>query len=181
MKGSSLVTAAVAPEFGGLGVSSLHDLMVGLNRLGRADGSSAIALNMHYAVSAIIGRMARGARERGDEAAAAGLEQFLDRARDRRDRHGERHRVRHRRAVPDDRGDARRRRLASRRSQDLRHALACRRRDGRDMPTSSGRRQLRRRHCDRVPRQLPAKRSSTTGTRSACAPPEATTSSTTTA
>ena len=38
MKGSSLVTAAVAPEFGGLGVSSLHDLMVGLNRLGRADG-----------------------------------------------------------------------------------------------------------------------------------------------
>ena len=29
--------------------------MVGLNRLGRADGSIAIALNMHYAVSAIIG------------------------------------------------------------------------------------------------------------------------------
>ena len=62
MKASGLITAAVSQEFGGMGVSSLHDLMVGLNRLGRADGSIAIALNMHYAVSAVIGRMARGAR-----------------------------------------------------------------------------------------------------------------------
>ena len=77
MRASGLVTAAVPQEFGGLGVTSLHDLMVGINRLGRADGSVAIALNMHFAVSAIIWRMYRGARERGDDDTSAGLGEFL--------------------------------------------------------------------------------------------------------
>ena len=59
MRASGLVTAAVPQEFGGLGVTSLHDLMVGTNRLGRADGSVAIALNMHFAVSASRRRSGR--------------------------------------------------------------------------------------------------------------------------
>jgi alkylation response protein AidB-like acyl-CoA dehydrogenase len=78
MRATGAVAAAVPQEYGGLGVSSVHDLMVGLNRLGRADGSVAIALNMHFAVCAIVGRMSRGARERGDEATTAGLEPFLE-------------------------------------------------------------------------------------------------------
>ena len=77
MRASGFLTAAVSQEFGGVGVSSVHDLMVGINRLGRADGSIAIAINMHFAVSTIVGRMLRGARERGDDTAADGLGQFL--------------------------------------------------------------------------------------------------------
>jgi alkylation response protein AidB-like acyl-CoA dehydrogenase len=77
MKASGFLTGAIPQEYGGLGVSSLHDLMVGLNRLGRADGSIAIAANMHFAVSAIVYRQFRGARERGLDEAAAGLEQFI--------------------------------------------------------------------------------------------------------
>ena len=62
MKASGFTPRAVPQEFGGLGVTSLHDLMVGINRLGRADGSIAIAINMHFAVAAIAGRMLRAAR-----------------------------------------------------------------------------------------------------------------------
>ena len=48
-----------------MGVTSLYDLMVGVNRLGRADGSIAIAINMHFAVAAIVGTHApRRARAR---------------------------------------------------------------------------------------------------------------------
>lgn len=47
---STGVMASVVPrEYGGLGVESLHDLMVGMNRLGRGDASTAIAANMHIA------------------------------------------------------------------------------------------------------------------------------------
>jgi alkylation response protein AidB-like acyl-CoA dehydrogenase len=77
MKASGFLTGAVPQEYGGLGVSSIHDVMVGLNRLGRADGSMAIATNMHFAVSMIIHRQLKGARERGLDEAAAGLEQFI--------------------------------------------------------------------------------------------------------
>jgi alkylation response protein AidB-like acyl-CoA dehydrogenase len=77
MKATRFLTAAVPTHHGGLGVTSFHDLMVGVNRLARADASVAIAVNMHFAVSAIISRMVRGARERGDDAAAQGMEQLL--------------------------------------------------------------------------------------------------------
>lgn len=77
MRASGFLRAAVPKEYGGLGVSSFHDLMVGVNRLARGDGSIAIAVSMHFAVSGIVARMARGARERGEAAAAEGLEEFL--------------------------------------------------------------------------------------------------------
>jgi alkylation response protein AidB-like acyl-CoA dehydrogenase len=77
MKSAGFLTAAIPQEYGGQGLSSVHDVMVGVNRLGRADGSTAIAVSMHFAVSVIVARMLRGARERGDVAAAEGLEQFL--------------------------------------------------------------------------------------------------------
>ena len=46
------ITAAFVPEkCGGLGLTSIHDWMAGMTRLGRGDGSAAIAMNMHLAVS----------------------------------------------------------------------------------------------------------------------------------
>jgi alkylation response protein AidB-like acyl-CoA dehydrogenase len=77
MKSSGFLTAGVPQEFGGGGVSSIHDLMVAINRLGRADGSIAIAVNMHFSVVTIGSRLLRGARERGDPTTTAGLEAFL--------------------------------------------------------------------------------------------------------
>jgi hypothetical protein len=75
MKASGFLTAGVPQEFGGGGVSSIYDLMVATNRLGRADGSLAIAVNMHFSVVLIVCRLLRGARERGEGAVA--LEEFL--------------------------------------------------------------------------------------------------------
>jgi alkylation response protein AidB-like acyl-CoA dehydrogenase len=44
---SGVLAACVPPEFGGLGVESLHDYALDTTRLGRGDGSTAIAANMH--------------------------------------------------------------------------------------------------------------------------------------
>jgi alkylation response protein AidB-like acyl-CoA dehydrogenase len=77
MKASGLIAAGVPAELGGMGVSSVHDLMVATNRLARADGSVGIALNMHYSVCLIVGRLLRGAREAGDAEAAEPFETFL--------------------------------------------------------------------------------------------------------
>jgi alkylation response protein AidB-like acyl-CoA dehydrogenase len=76
MKASGFLTAGVPQEFGGGGVSSIHDVTVAINRLARADGSLAIAVNMHFSVVMIVSRLLRGARELGD-VDTAGLEQFL--------------------------------------------------------------------------------------------------------
>jgi alkylation response protein AidB-like acyl-CoA dehydrogenase len=77
MKASGFTAAMVPAELGGWGVTSLHDLVCAINRLGRADGSSAIGINMHMA-SAIIGsRLYRGAVEAGDDERAGVLGFFL--------------------------------------------------------------------------------------------------------
>ncbi|MGH9048193.1 MAG: acyl-CoA dehydrogenase family protein [Acidimicrobiia bacterium] len=77
MKASGFMAATVPEAFGGLGLDSAHDLGVGLNRLARADGSVAIAANMHLAFGIIGTRLARGAREAGDDEAAAATETLL--------------------------------------------------------------------------------------------------------
>lgn len=66
MKESGFLSAPVPEEFGGLGLISAHDLGVGLERLGRGDGSIAIASNMHLVFAMIASLMWRGAREMGD-------------------------------------------------------------------------------------------------------------------
>jgi alkylation response protein AidB-like acyl-CoA dehydrogenase len=49
---ASGVAAAFVPEaLGGLGLQSIRDWAIGIERLARGDGSTAIALNMHLAIS----------------------------------------------------------------------------------------------------------------------------------
>ncbi|MCK1502132.1 acyl-CoA dehydrogenase family protein [Bradyrhizobium sp. 188] len=73
---SGVMAAAIPVEHGGLGVESLHDLMVGMSRLGRADGSTAIAANMHIAGGAVIVRMLRRSRSSGDHRTVEMLERL---------------------------------------------------------------------------------------------------------
>ncbi len=49
MRESGMLMASLPEEYGGMGVDSLHDLGVGIDRLARGDASTAIALNMHLA------------------------------------------------------------------------------------------------------------------------------------
>lgn len=77
MKASGFTKAPVPVEFGGGGLTSVHDLMVGLNRLGRVDGGLAIAINMHLVSAWVTSRMWRAAKEAGDAEQQQAMEAFL--------------------------------------------------------------------------------------------------------
>ena len=47
MKNSGFAAAAVPTEFGGMGVTSIHDCIVAMSRLDRGDGSTPLAFTMH--------------------------------------------------------------------------------------------------------------------------------------
>ena len=47
MEKSGFAAGAMPKEFGGLGVTSIHDSIVAMSRLGRGDPSTALAFNMH--------------------------------------------------------------------------------------------------------------------------------------
>jgi alkylation response protein AidB-like acyl-CoA dehydrogenase len=51
LRESSFLAASVPEEFGGMGVPNLHDISVGMSRLGRGCASTAIAANMHMAAA----------------------------------------------------------------------------------------------------------------------------------
>ena len=76
MKASGFTRALVPEQLGGGGLTSVHDLAVGLNRLARVDPSLAIAINMHFATSVVTARNWRGAIEAGDEEQRAAMEVF---------------------------------------------------------------------------------------------------------
>jgi alkylation response protein AidB-like acyl-CoA dehydrogenase len=76
LSNSGVMSAAIPEQHGGLGVESLHDLMVGMSRLARGDGSTAIAANMHIAGGAVIVRMLRRSRSNGDHRTVALLEKL---------------------------------------------------------------------------------------------------------
>ena len=67
MKQSGFLKATIDPSFGGGGLRSAHDVMVGLSRLARADGGLAIAVNMHLTVGYVVNRDWHGAIESGND------------------------------------------------------------------------------------------------------------------
>jgi alkylation response protein AidB-like acyl-CoA dehydrogenase len=77
LRDSLVMAAAIPREYGGLEVESLHDLMVGMSRIGRGDASTAIAANMHITGGAVIVRMLRRSRNSGDNQTVAILENLL--------------------------------------------------------------------------------------------------------
>jgi alkylation response protein AidB-like acyl-CoA dehydrogenase len=79
MQQSGVMAACVPEELGGLGVRSLHDYTLGMSRLGRGDGSTAIAANMHIFRPWRMTRLWEAAKAAGDVAHAAGLERRLRR------------------------------------------------------------------------------------------------------
>ena len=152
MKASGFSAGPIPEEFGGMGVASLHDLMVAVSRLGRADGSIAIAIHMHLVTCSIVEPAAAlgvGARRRGD---GDRTRRVHGRPRWRRDRARQRHRVGNRPPPSAYRGDTGRRRLASRRPEDLRHDVGGRGRDDSDVPAKARGRHMGHGPRHRVPR-----------------------------
>jgi alkylation response protein AidB-like acyl-CoA dehydrogenase len=76
LRDSGILAACIPRQFGGLGMDSLHDLTVGINRLGRADGSTAISAHMHIAAGWQFTRAWRNAAAKDDPLAPV-LEGFL--------------------------------------------------------------------------------------------------------
>jgi alkylation response protein AidB-like acyl-CoA dehydrogenase len=70
-------TAPVPCDLGGLGVESLHDLVIAASRLARGDASVAIGVNMHMAVLSNIVLRWRRAAASGDLRRAAALSETL--------------------------------------------------------------------------------------------------------
>jgi alkylation response protein AidB-like acyl-CoA dehydrogenase len=73
LKASGYYAAPVPDELGGMGVDSVHDLIVASGRLARGDASLAIGVNMHMAVLVNIARLWRRARAAGDTRRASAL------------------------------------------------------------------------------------------------------------
>ena len=66
LRESGVMNAGLPVELGGFGLQSTQDMVAGLNRLGRGDGSTAIAANMHIGTIAFMHRLWAEAVERGD-------------------------------------------------------------------------------------------------------------------
>jgi len=77
LRRSGVMAACVPEELGGLGVESIHDYVVGINRLGRGDGSTAIAANMHIFRPWWMAWHWRAARTNGKGEALARVEATL--------------------------------------------------------------------------------------------------------
>ncbi len=67
LRANGYLGAPVPEELGGLGVGSVHDLVVASGRLARGDASVAIGVNMHLAVVLNIARRWHAARAAGNE------------------------------------------------------------------------------------------------------------------
>ena len=77
MQRSGVMAACVPEALGGLGVESIHDYIIAINRLGRGDGSTALAANMHNFRTWFITRTWQGARATGDTVQADRTAQLL--------------------------------------------------------------------------------------------------------
>lgn len=77
MQRSGVMAACVPSELGGMGVETLHDTILGINRLGRGDGSTAIATAMHVMYTWGLTRAWRAATAAGDAAGAEPMAALL--------------------------------------------------------------------------------------------------------
>jgi len=78
LKRAGYFTAPIPAERGGLGVTSLHDLVVASSRLARGDASIAIGVNMHLIVLLNIVRRWQAAVAAGNERRAAAFAASMD-------------------------------------------------------------------------------------------------------
>jgi alkylation response protein AidB-like acyl-CoA dehydrogenase len=67
MQAAGVLSPFVPEELGGLGLNSVHDWIVGIARLARGDGSTAIAANMHIAVGRGVSLAYGDAKNAGDK------------------------------------------------------------------------------------------------------------------
>ena len=74
---SGFAAAAVPEEFGGMGVTSIHDCVVAMNRLGRAEGSTPLAFTMHLSRTMSTVRARRNAIAAGNKEAQSRSENIL--------------------------------------------------------------------------------------------------------
>ncbi len=79
LKQAGYFTAPIPEQFGGLGVDSVHDILVASSRLARADASTALGLNMHLLVVMNVARRWRLAVHRGQARRATAFARSLER------------------------------------------------------------------------------------------------------
>ena len=77
LRESGFTGATVPEELGGWGLDSVLDYAIGIGRLGRGDGSTALATNMHVFRTWFVTRAWRASLSAGDEAAAKRSEGLL--------------------------------------------------------------------------------------------------------
>ena len=77
MKKSGFSAAGVPAEFGGMGVTSVHDCIVALNRLGRGEASTPLAYTMHLSRTLSTARTQRLAIASGNQARRRRSEEML--------------------------------------------------------------------------------------------------------
>jgi alkylation response protein AidB-like acyl-CoA dehydrogenase len=78
LKRAGYFTAAIPAEHGGLGVTSVHDVIVASSRLARGDASVAIGVNMHLVVLLNMVRRWQSAVAAGDDRRAAAFGRSLE-------------------------------------------------------------------------------------------------------
>ena len=77
MKKSGFSAAGVPVEFGGMGVTSVHDCIVALNRLGRGEASTPLAYTMHLSRTLSTARALRLAIASGNQVRRRRSEEML--------------------------------------------------------------------------------------------------------
>ena len=170
LKRAGYFTAPIPVEYGGLGVTSVHDVLVASSRLARGDASVAIGVNMHLIVVLNIVRRWQVAVAAGDARRVAAFGGWLEGIVARRRRDGDRDQ----RARPGPHAARVRRRRARRRaggSTAARPSARCRRpRPCSTRPSRSSTTTASSATGTRRSRPTPrASRSTATGTRSGCA------------
>lgn len=77
---SGYLYAPVPVDLGGMGVESVHDVLVAASRLARADAGLTLGVNMHMIMMMTYARQYRSALAAGDEARANGAARAMTRA-----------------------------------------------------------------------------------------------------